>query len=94
MHEMSWFGYRQENLEKEKNKLDKAVKESEEGNVKSSRKDLYDMFDIDITDSDHFDKYEYLLQHKIITKKNALVGHSIDREAAKVKKILAQNNLN
>lgn len=98
MHEMSWFGYRQENLKKEKKKLDKAIKESEEGNVESfvinNRKDLYDMFDTDITDSDHFDKYEYLLQHKLITKQNALTRHSIDREAIKVKKILAQNNLN
>lgn len=97
MYELSWFGYRQEKLETEKEKLDKAIKESKQGKTKNftihNQKDLYDMFKMGITDDDHFDNFEYRLRQKIIMESNLLIKHSIDREAAKVKKILSRNNL-
>ncbi|WP_267202603.1 DUF6557 family protein [Limosilactobacillus kribbianus] len=94
MYEMSWFGYRQEGLKKEIHQLKKADKEIKKGKLKSSaahnRKELSEMFGIDITDEDHFDRYEHQLQHEIIELSGMLVSHSLDREAVKVKKILCQ----
>lgn len=98
MFELSWTGYKQEKLKSEIHKLKKADKEVKKGKGKtftvSSSKEMFEMFGLDISNEDHFDRKEYQLQKQISHDINTLISHSIDREAIKVRKLLSPNKNN
>lgn len=97
INEMTFFGWDQEGLEDEQEKLDKSVKEVQDHpeNLVSfdSVADMSESLGIDITKFDHFDREEYNLMLEIMKKQSQLYDHSYKREVGKVKRILIRNGL-
>lgn len=92
LYEMSWFGYDQSGLQKAKDDLDDSIKDVKDGNFDTvtihSSKDLHDFLGLNITEEDHFDRYELQTRNKVLALTAALSNHSRDREVAKIKKQL------
>lgn len=83
---MSWTGYKQENLSDIEKDLKISLNESPDKDITiSDKKELYNFLDLDITKDDYFDRYEWQLQHKINHLMTDLHNHSVNREASKIK---------
>lgn len=95
LYEMSWFGYDQSGLQKAKDDLDDSIKDIKDGNFDEAdtvtihnSKEFHDFLGLDITEEDHFDRYELQTRNKVLALTAALSNHSRDREVAKIKKQL------
>lgn len=83
---MSWTGYKQENLSDIEKDLKISLNENPDKDITIfSKKELYNFLDLDITKDDYFDRYEWQLSHKINHLMADLHNHSVNREASKIK---------
>lgn len=94
INDLTFFGWNQEELKKEKKKLEKSIKE-----IKEHPEDLVswdevkDELGVDESEFDHFDHEEYVLMGKVLQYQGKLHEHSVKRETRKVKKALAENGV-
>lgn len=87
MNEMTFFGWHQEDLADEQEKLEQSAKEAENGNVISAD-EFFKQLGFDRTKEDHFDSYEYQMAKRLMLEKNRAWLHSFKKEAQKVKLML------
>lgn len=87
LYDLSWTGYRQENLQATYDDLEKSEKEIKNGDTVeiSNSEQLYSLFGLDRTKEDHFDSKEYQLMIKINHLLTELSNHSQNREVSKIK---------
>lgn len=87
MNEMTFFGWHQEDLADEREKLEQSAKEAENDDVISADK-FFKQLGFDRTKEDHFDSYEYQTAKRLLLEKNKVWLHSFMKEAQKVKLML------
>lgn len=84
---LTFFGWEQEGLAKEKKKLEKLMKENKEHPEDLvSWDEVKDELGVDESEFDHFDHEEYMLMWKVLKYQGKLHEHSVKRETGKVKK--------
>lgn len=94
INDLTFFGWQQEGLAKEKKKLEKSMKE-----IKEHPEDLVswdefkDELGVDESEFDHFDHEEYVFMWKVLKYQGKLHEYSVKRETRKVKKALAENGV-
>lgn len=94
INDLTFFGWNQEGLKKEKKKLEKSMKENKEHPEDLVSWDEFkDEFGVDESEFDHFDHEEYVLMWKVLQYQGKLHEHSVKREIGKVKKALAENGV-
>lgn len=94
INDLTFFGWNQEGLKKEKMKLEKSMKESKEHPENLvSWDEVKDELGVDESEFDHFDHEEYVLMWKVLQYQGKLHEHSVKRETRKVKKALAENGV-
>ena len=87
MNEMTFFGWHQEDLADEQEKLEQSAKEAENGDVISAD-EFFKHLGFDRMKEDHFDSYEYQTAKRLMLEKNRVWLHSFKKEAQKVKLML------
>lgn len=94
INDLTFFGWKQEGLAKEKKKLKKLMKENKEHPEDLVSWDEFkDELGVDESEFDHFDHEEYVLMWKVLQHQGKLHEHSVKRETRKVKKALAENGV-
>lgn len=94
INDLTFFGWKQEGLAKEKKKLEKLMKENKEHPEDLVLWDEFkDELGVDEREFDHFDHEEYVLMWKVLQYRGKLHEHSVKRETRKVKKALAENGV-
>ena len=94
INDLTVFGWGQERLAEEEEKLDKAIQAAEDHPDNFiSLDELMEEFGIDERDFDHFDREEYMLMRKVLRDLGKLYDHSMKRETGKVKKALVENGI-
>lgn len=91
INDLTFFGWKQEGLAKEKKKLKKLMKETKEHPEDLvSWDEVKDELGVDESEFDHFDHEEYVLMWKVLQYQGKLHEHSVKRETRKVKKALVE----
>ena len=94
INDLTFFGWKQEGLAKEKKKLEKSMKENKEHSEDLVSWDEFkDELGVDESEFDHFDHEEYVLMWKVLQYQGKLHEHSVKRETRKVKEALAENGI-
>lgn len=89
MYQINWTGWRQEHLGEEIERLDKAVKETENDHGKTySMEEMEKMLGYDRRKQDNLDSYEYQRSRKMRDLAIEIWMHSYKKEARRVRKCM------